>query len=90
MPRFILRPRASCVVEIVGGVGERGEDEHLAICSPRLMVVGLRTLSLDHLPQLGELGVALGVHLLRRGMESAKRLRVLDQILPPADRGPRP
>ncbi len=48
-------------------------------------LIGLRHLSLDHLAQRGELGVAGGIHLSRRRQQCGQPVAVLDQVLLPAD-----
>ena len=57
-----LRPRGKLLVEITGGVGEGGEDDHLAVAG----VDRVAALVLDHLAQGRQLGVTGRIHLARR------------------------
>ena len=77
---------ASCSIEILGGVGKGGEDDDLAVAG----VERVAALVLDDFAQGVELGVARGAHLLRGGEQRREAVAVLDQVLPPADAGPRP
>ena len=64
----------------MGSVGERGEDDHLAVPG----IDRLAALVRDHLAQRTELGIACSIDLLGGGDERSQPVAILDQILPPA------
>jgi hypothetical protein len=78
---FLLRPARKLVIEILGGVGEGGEDEKLAVAG----IERRAALALDDFAECLELGVARRAHLLRRREQRRQPVAVLDEVLPPAD-----
>ena len=80
---FGLRPLGELLVEICGGVGEGGEDEHLSIEPP--VLCGRRVLHLfrDERFEFGKLRIALGRHGLRGIEQDRELVLVLLEILQP-------
>ena len=81
-----LRPRGELVVEVAAVSAKAVKTITLRL--PGL--IGLRHLLFDHLAQRRELGVAGGIDLRRRREQRRQSVAILDQVLLPADRDPRP
>ena len=78
---FLLCPARKLLVEILGGVGESGEDE-------KLTVIGIEwrtAFTLDHFAQSLEFGITGSANLSRSCKQSGKPITVFRKVLPPAD-----
>ena len=74
-------PGGKLLVEVLGGVGEGGEDDDLAVAA----IDGVAAFVLNHFAQAGELGVAGGIDLLGRCQQGGQAVAVFDEVLLPAD-----
>jgi hypothetical protein len=78
---LLLRPWSELVIQIMGGIGERSEDDDLTVAG----VDRAATLGLDDLAECRQLGVTRSIDLAGSRVERRQSIAVLDEVLLPAD-----
>ena len=83
--QLATRPVGNAVVQIEGGIGERREDDGLAVRAPIDGVDRLRHLVFDQCAQRSQLGIAGAVHRASVGQQASEAVSIFGQVLAPAN-----